>query len=104
MTDHASEQAMELEALEAILMDDLILFDGTNPDGWKAVDGKTFKVLIDPREEGEEPDDDTDEKLMVSWDQETALLPCKWEARALLSPAHYTIQNGPDNSASSMCR
>lgn len=61
MTDYEGEQAMELEALEAILMDDLQEFDETNPDGWRAV-GLTYKILIDPTEEGEEPADD--EKLM----------------------------------------
>ncbi len=63
MTDYAGEQAMELEALEAILMDDLQIFDGTLPDGWNAV-GETYKVQIDPTEEGEEPPPSEDEKLM----------------------------------------
>lgn len=53
---------MELEALEAILMDDLQVFDGTNPDGWKAV-GETYKVVIDGREDGD-GDEDSAEKLM----------------------------------------
>ena len=62
MTDYASEQAMEIEALEAILMDDLEKWEGTNPDGWNAV-GDTYKVLINPTEEGDEPPADEDEKL-----------------------------------------
>ncbi|KAG1668067.1 hypothetical protein FOA52_010477 [Chlamydomonas sp. UWO 241] len=62
MTDHAGEQAMELEALEAILMDDLQVYDETNPIGWDAV-GETYLVVIDPAEEGEEVADDV-EKLM----------------------------------------
>lgn len=60
--DYESEQAMEMEALEAILADDLEEFDGTNPDGWAL--GPTFKILIDPREDGEEPADESDEKSM----------------------------------------
>lgn len=62
MTDYASEQAMEIEALEAILMDDLEIFVGTQPDGWMAV-GETYKVLIDPTEEGDEPPPPEEEKL-----------------------------------------
>lgn len=33
MTDHAGEQEMELEALEAILMDDMEEYEGERPDG-----------------------------------------------------------------------
>ena len=62
MTDYASEQAMEIEALEAILMDDLEIFVGTPPDGWLAV-GETYKVLINPTEEGDEPPPPEEEKL-----------------------------------------
>lgn len=62
MTDYSSEQAMEIEALEAILMDDLEIFSGTQPDGWSAV-GETYKVLIDPTEEGDEPPPPEEEKL-----------------------------------------
>lgn len=43
---------MELEALEAILMDDLQPYSGMLPDGWATV-GQTYKVVIDPTEEGE---------------------------------------------------
>ena len=62
MTDYAGEQAMEIEALEAILMDDLEPFDGTNPESWEPA-GSTYKVLINPTEEGDEPPPDEDVKL-----------------------------------------
>ena len=62
MTDYAAEQAMEIEALEAILMDDLEKWEGTNPDSWAAV-GEAYKVLINPTEEGDEPPEPEDEKL-----------------------------------------
>eukprot|EP00197_Chlamydomonas_leiostraca_P004784 CAMPEP_0202869978 /NCGR_PEP_ID=MMETSP1391-20130828/14178_1 /ASSEMBLY_ACC=CAM_ASM_000867 /TAXON_ID=1034604 /ORGANISM="Chlamydomonas leiostraca, Strain SAG 11-49" /LENGTH=174 /DNA_ID=CAMNT_0049550395 /DNA_START=98 /DNA_END=618 /DNA_ORIENTATION=+ len=56
--DHASEQQMEIEALEAIFADELEEYQGisTGPD-WPAV-GKTYKLEITPREEGEEDDGD----------------------------------------------
>lgn len=49
--DYASEQEMELEALQAILMDDLVVYDGNLPDGWAAT-GETYKVVIDPADDG----------------------------------------------------
>lgn len=52
---------MEMEALQAILMDDLVLFDGMLPDGWPR-ESPTYKVTISPYEEGEEGEGD--EKLM----------------------------------------
>ncbi|GLC39006.1 hypothetical protein PLESTB_001772200 [Pleodorina starrii] len=48
--DYSGEQEMELEALEAILMDDLIEYEGNLPSGWVAA-GKTYKVIIAPDEE-----------------------------------------------------
>eukprot|EP00798_Chlamydomonas_sp_ICE-L_P003479 gene3477-13540_t len=57
MTDYPGEQAMEIEALEAILMDDLQIFDATHPDGWNVV-GETYIVAIDSREDGEEEKDE----------------------------------------------
>jgi hypothetical protein len=51
--DHAGEQEMELEALQAIFMDDLIVYEGNLPGGWVAT-GSTYKVVIDPAEEGDE--------------------------------------------------
>jgi hypothetical protein len=51
MTDHASEQAMELEALEAILMDDLEEYEGMLPPGWSS-HGSTYKVRIRPTDDG----------------------------------------------------
>jgi hypothetical protein len=43
MTDYAGEQEMELEALEAILMDDLSEYEGMLPPGW-TTHGQTYKV------------------------------------------------------------
>jgi hypothetical protein len=59
--DHASEQQMEVEALEAIFADELEEYTGisTGPE-WPAV-GKTYKLEITPREEGE--DDDGEDPL-----------------------------------------
>lgn len=53
--DPAQEQALELEALQAIFADDLQIYVGTLPTGWadRAV-GETFKITILPHEEGEE--------------------------------------------------
>ncbi|KAG2422333.1 hypothetical protein HYH02_015451 [Chlamydomonas schloesseri] len=48
--DYQGEQDMELEALEAILMDDLIEYDGNLPSGWVAA-GKSYKVIIAPEDE-----------------------------------------------------
>lgn len=61
--DYKSEQEMEIEALQAILMDDITEFEGNTPDGWKAA-GPLYKIMIDPAEEGEEPVADEDEKLI----------------------------------------
>jgi hypothetical protein len=47
MTDHEGEQAMELEALEAIFPDQLEEWEGNTPDGWPA-HGKTWAVTIRP--------------------------------------------------------
>ena len=52
---------MEIEALQAIFMDDIEIFEGTLPDGW-ARDTTTYRVTISPIDEGEESDGD--EKLM----------------------------------------
>ncbi|CAD7699871.1 unnamed protein product [Ostreobium quekettii] len=43
---------MELEALQAILMDDLQEYEGMVPDGWGS--HQVYRVTIDPLEEGEE--------------------------------------------------
>ena len=51
--DYAGEQEMELEALQAIFMDELIEYEGNLPSGWVAT-GNTYKVVIDPAEEGDE--------------------------------------------------
>lgn len=51
--DYAGEQEMEVEALQAILMDDLVEYEGNLPGGWVAT-GSTYKVVIDPAEEGDE--------------------------------------------------
>ena len=48
MTDYAAEQAMELEALEAILMDQFCgELEGPRPAGWPA-DAKAYRVVIVP--------------------------------------------------------
>lgn len=50
--DYASEQEMELEALDAIFPDDLEEFDGNLPDGWTR-HGKTYSIAINPSAEVE---------------------------------------------------
>ena len=77
---------MELEALQAILMDDLVLFDGMLPDGWPR-ETPTYKVTINPHEEGEEPADG-DEKLMELLFAHTPTVSAT--ARSLLSSALIT--------------
>lgn len=48
MTDYAAEQTMELEALEAILMDQFCgPLDGPRPAGWPA-DAPAYRVLVVP--------------------------------------------------------
>lgn len=64
MTDHESEQQMELEALEAIFMDDLREYTGSTPSGWVAT-GKTYIMDILPFEEGEEVEGTSDEELKM---------------------------------------
>lgn len=61
--DYESEQQMEIEALEAIFMDDLQIYNGTLPDGWNAT-GNSYKMVIDPTEEGEEPAENHEEMIM----------------------------------------
>ena len=54
MADYEGEQAMELEALEAILMDDIEEYDGNTPPNWTK-HGKTYIITIRPADEdGEE--------------------------------------------------
>jgi hypothetical protein len=54
--DYESEQAMEMEALESILMDDLQPYEGTTPAGWG--DAKqVYKANIRPPEDIEDEDD-----------------------------------------------
>lgn len=45
--DYESEQAMELEALEAIFADQLEEFEGNTPEGWSK-HGKTWAITILP--------------------------------------------------------
>jgi hypothetical protein len=45
--DYEAEQSMELEALEAILMDDMEEFDGNTPSGW-GPHGKIYIITIRP--------------------------------------------------------
>eukprot|EP00878_Enallax_costatus_P018509 GHUV01019485.1.p1 GENE.GHUV01019485.1~~GHUV01019485.1.p1 ORF type:complete len:155 (+),score=59.56 GHUV01019485.1:420-884(+) len=55
--DYESEQAMEIEALEAIFPDDLEEYDGNLPDGWTR-HGKTYSIAINPSAEVGAADDD----------------------------------------------
>lgn len=45
--DYEGEQAMELEALEAIFPDQLEEWEGSRPEGWSA-HGKTWAITIHP--------------------------------------------------------
>lgn len=47
MTDYAAEQAEELEALSAILMDEFGPLEGPLPQGWPS-DSKAYRVLVTP--------------------------------------------------------
>eukprot|EP00879_Flechtneria_rotunda_P005620 GHRR01005916.1.p1 GENE.GHRR01005916.1~~GHRR01005916.1.p1 ORF type:complete len:275 (+),score=108.70 GHRR01005916.1:394-1218(+) len=58
--DYEAEQAMELEALEAIFPDDLEEFEGNLPDGWTK-HGKAYSININPSAEVVE-DGDADEE------------------------------------------
>lgn len=53
MTDYAGEQEMEIEACQAILGEDMEVFEGTSPDGWGSTERLVvvYKVHIDPTEE-----------------------------------------------------
>lgn len=62
--DHASEQQMELEALEAIFGEELQIYNGTLPEGWAAA-GETYKVVITPADEGEETEEPIDDELQL---------------------------------------
>jgi hypothetical protein len=54
--DYESEQAMEMEALESILMDDIQPYEGTTPAGWGDA-AQVYKVNIRPPEDVEDEDD-----------------------------------------------
>jgi hypothetical protein len=65
MTDHAAEQEMEMEALHAILMDDIEEYDGSHPAGWEtAAEGRpSWRVAIRPTDDdgcGEDGEDEAD--------------------------------------------
>ena len=47
MTDYAAEQAEEIEALSAILMDEFSPLEGPLPAGWPA-DSEAYRVLVTP--------------------------------------------------------
>ena len=49
--DYGSEQAMELEALQAIFPDDLEEFEGNTPADWPQQHGKMWAVNINPSAE-----------------------------------------------------
>ncbi|GMH45904.1 hypothetical protein BSKO_13867 [Bryopsis sp. KO-2023] len=55
--DYQSEQEMEIEALQAILMDDIQEYGGSTPSGWGP--NTMYKVVMTPLEDGEEQQDDT---------------------------------------------
>lgn len=55
MTDHAADQEMELEALEAILMDDLTPLEGDPPADWPS-DITCYRIVIRNDEEVAEGD------------------------------------------------
>jgi hypothetical protein len=73
MTDHAGEQEMELEALQAILMDDLEEYEGMLPPGWTG-HGQTYKVQIRPTEELEGGGDDDELGLELLFARERGAL------------------------------
>eukprot|EP00959_Pyramimonas_sp_CCMP1952_P276759 5785175-Pyramimonas_sp.AAC.2 len=52
-TDYAMEQEMEIEALEAILMDEFKEVDGQGSDGLD-VDTRCFMITIAPKDADEE--------------------------------------------------
>ncbi|CAG9462619.1 unnamed protein product [Pedinophyceae sp. YPF-701] len=54
--DHAEEQAMEIEALQAILMDDLSEYDGRRPDGWPE-EAQMWTTVVTPLEDGRDRDE-----------------------------------------------
>ncbi|KAK9804167.1 hypothetical protein WJX73_007930 [Symbiochloris irregularis] len=56
--DYAAEQEMELEALEAILMEDLQPLQGSRPESWPA-DVQCHQVGISARDDGETSTSDT---------------------------------------------
>mmetsp|Transcript_1962 Transcript_1962/g.3967 ORF Transcript_1962/g.3967 Transcript_1962/m.3967 type:complete len:275 (-) Transcript_1962:392-1216(-) len=53
MTDYAMEQEMEIEALEAIMMEDFKEVDGQGPDGLD-VDTRCFLITVAPKDADEE--------------------------------------------------
>lgn len=57
--DHQEEQQLELEALEAILMDDLQSFEGTRPAGWPT-DAEIHLVRIRPSKDAATAASDTE--------------------------------------------
>jgi hypothetical protein len=62
--DYEGEQAMELEALEAIFPDDLEEFDGNLPDGWTK-HGKTWSIAINPSAEIGAEDEEAEPELQM---------------------------------------
>jgi len=66
MTDYAGEQEMELEALEAILMDDMKEVDGSGPDGCNT-EARCFSITIAPKDEDEEEPTDIPIRMTLAF-------------------------------------
>uniref|UniRef100_A0A383VH30 RWD domain-containing protein n=1 Tax=Tetradesmus obliquus TaxID=3088 RepID=A0A383VH30_TETOB len=63
--DYESEQAMELEALQAIFPDDLEEFEGNTPADWPQQHGKMWAVNINPSAEVGADDEDAEPELQM---------------------------------------
>jgi hypothetical protein len=85
MTDHLEDQAMEIEALESILMDDMSLVDGA-----EAIPGAThapcYQIVVSPLGDGEDEDADDESQIArlglvfshtPSYPDEVPLLKCR---------------------------
>jgi hypothetical protein len=70
MTDHAAEQEMEMEALHAILMDDIEEYDGSHPAGWEAaaVGRPSWRVAIHPPDDAGDGGGDGDDGAATALD------------------------------------
>lgn len=64
--DYVGEQEMEMEALEAILMDDMKEVDGSGPDGCNT-EARCFSITIAPKDEDEEEPTDIPIRLSFAF-------------------------------------